>query len=161
MGRALERRLKQRRSPDPHQEFVLNLLVTANHVRGLYDQAFAGADLTRGQYNLLRILNGAYPDGWSRGEIASRLVERAPDLTRMIDRLADRKLVQRARSSVDARRSIACITPEGRALIEQLEPEVEKVRQRLASRVGAAEAATLSALLERIYEPDLDAPGDD
>jgi DNA-binding MarR family transcriptional regulator len=151
MGRVLQQRLATRRFEGPHHEAILNVMVAGNHLRGLLDEVFAGAGLTQTQYNILRILNGAYPQGYSRGEIARRALDRAPDLTRLIDRLVRRGLVQRTRSTEDARQSIARITPKGRQLVAALHDRVASAQRAVGTKITAREARDLSRLLEKLY----------
>lgn len=152
MGDALRRRILQSRFDGPHHEAVLSLHVAAAHLRARMEKAFADEDLTPAQYNVLRILNGVYPEGHARCDLARRVLDRAPDLTRMIDRLVGRGLAERHRCDEDARRSMTRITPKGRRLLERLAPHVEAEHQSLAQRLTAAEARTLSRLLERIFD---------
>jgi DNA-binding MarR family transcriptional regulator len=151
MGRALQDRLVTKRFEGPHHEALLNLILASNHVRGRMDEVFAGAGLTQAQYNVLRILNGAFPEGYARGEIARRVLDRAPDLTRMIDRLVRRGLVQRGRSGDDGRQSIARITDKGRELLAGMHGRVRTVQRELAKRINARDAAELSRLCEKLY----------
>ena len=116
MGLPLQKRLRSTRFEGPHQEAILNIMVAGSHLRRVHGELFEGAGVTGPQYNVLRILNGAYPGGYSRGEIAQRMIDRAPDLTRLLDRLVRAGLVQRSRSASDARHSFARITAKGRAL---------------------------------------------
>jgi DNA-binding MarR family transcriptional regulator len=153
MGRALQERLASRKFEGPHHEALLNVIVTASHLRGLLDEVFEGDGLTPGQYNVLRILNGAFPEGYPRGEIAHRMMDRAPDLTRMIDRLVSRGYVQRARATADARQSIASITPKGRKLLASLHGRVRAVTRQLEARLSVRESRELSRLCEKLYGP--------
>ncbi|HTR96741.1 MAG TPA: MarR family transcriptional regulator [Candidatus Acidoferrales bacterium] len=154
MGRALEQRLATRRFEGPHHEAVLNVMLAANHLRERTDDLFTGAGVTAAQYNVLRILNGRHPEGYSRGEIARRVLDHAPDLTRMLDRLVRAGLVQRARSSDDARRSLARITPKGRALLAQLHGRVRAQHKAVEARLSTREARELSRLCEKLWQPD-------
>lgn len=151
MGEALKRRLQQARFEHPVQEALLNLLVAAGHVRERMDRLVAGHDITPGQYNVLRILKGAHPRGYARCEIARRMVERAPDLTRMIDRLQKRGLVERGRSDGDRRQSITRITRKGMELVDALRPTVAVLHRELGARLTRRESAELSRLLEKVY----------
>jgi DNA-binding MarR family transcriptional regulator len=120
----------------------------------MLDEAFAGTGLTQPQYNVLRILNGIYPNSHSRGEIARRMIRRAPDLTRMLDRLVKMGLVVREKGEQDHRQSLARITPKGRELLETMHPKVMHVNRLFLDRMDAAEARTLADLLEKIYARD-------
>jgi len=153
MGRALEERLATRRFEGPYHEAVLNVLLAGSHLRGMLEDVFAGAGVTAAQYNVLRILNGVFPEGYSRGEIARRALDRSPDLTRMLDRLARAGLVQRARSSRDARQSVARITPRGRVLLARLHGRVRMQHKAVEARLSAREARELSRLCEKLWGP--------
>ena len=87
MTQALSRRLKQPRFASPQQEALLSVIVAAGTINDLMDVVCERHGLTRSQYNVLRILRGVYPEGHPRCEIAQRMVERAPDVTRLVDRL--------------------------------------------------------------------------
>lgn len=154
MANALGRRLLQDRFDSPVQAAVLNLLVAAGHVQEQSARLFGRHDLTPAQYNVLRILKGAHPGGHARCEIARRLIERAPDLTRMIDRLERRGLVERTGSDQDRRHSITRITRRGLGLVERVAPSVAELHRTVSRRLTPPEAATLSRLCERLYAED-------
>ena len=99
---------------------------------------------------MLRILRGS-PDGLPRGEIGQRMVNPAPDVTRLIDRLARRGLVRRVRARTDRRLSLTRITPKGLTLVKHAEAANDAQHAALESRLSAAEWRQLSALCERIY----------
>jgi DNA-binding MarR family transcriptional regulator len=109
-------------------------------------------DITLPQYNILRILRGAHPEGHPRYEIAARMLDRAPDVTRIIDRLAEKRLVDRDRGASDRRHSITRITREGLKLLERIDPEMEAAFAPMESRLTQRDARELSRLCEAIYE---------
>lgn len=151
MGELLGRRLLTKYFEGPHHEALLALLLAHTAVEEMLDEAFEGTGMTVPQYNVLRILNGIYPGAHPRGDIARRMVRRAPDLTRMLDRLVRMGLVERERGDMDHRQSLARITVKGRELLEQLRPRVAHLNQILSRRLNEAEARTLVSLLEKIY----------
>ena len=150
MGDALRSRLQLDRKFPPHQEAMLNLLVAADEVRTQLDRACSESGLTHAQYNVLRIVRGS-PQGRARTEISARMLDRSPDVTRIVDRLEQRGLLERTRGDEDRRQSIARITRRGAALLEELEPRIRAVHQWFATRISAAEAKELSRVAERIY----------
>src|SRR5580698_10384608 len=85
------------------QEVVLNLLRTADRFMGKAEAGLKAAGLTPTQYNVLRILRGMSPLGIACQEIARRMITRDADLTRLLDRLESRGLVQRQRQTADRR----------------------------------------------------------
>src|ERR1700757_3122275 len=97
MTEALSRRLKQAEFSSPAQEALLSVMVAAAALNERMDRVCAGHKITRAQYNVLRILRGVHPEGHPRCEIAQRMIERAPDVTRLVDRLQAQGLVRRNR----------------------------------------------------------------
>jgi DNA-binding MarR family transcriptional regulator len=79
------------------------------------------------------------------------MLDRAPDLTRLIDRLVKRGLVQRLKSESDGRQSVARITPSGRQLVVKMHPKAREVEKAFSQRLTEAEALELSRLCEKIY----------
>lgn len=106
MTEALSRRLKQAQFSSPVQEAMLSVIVAANTINDIMDRVCEEHGITRAQYNVLRILRGVHPGGHARCEIACRMLDRASDITRLVDRLQARRLVKRSRGSeISARRS--------------------------------------------------------
>lgn len=151
MGIALQKRLLTTKFESPIHEMMINVMLANTFVRLRLDEAFEDTDLTFPQYNLLRILNGAHPGGYSRGEISARMIDRAPDMTRMIDRLVKRGLVTRERSGDDGRQAITTITAKGRTLVAAVNAKVRAVHKRVGEPLTDAEASQLSQLLEKLY----------
>jgi DNA-binding MarR family transcriptional regulator len=151
VGDALRRRIRQARFESPIQEAMLNLMVAANEIRDRTERALADSGLTLPQYNVLRILRGARPEGHPRCEIAARMLDRAPDVTRILDRLEEKKLVERCRDRADRRQSVARITPRGMSLLEEVDPVLRANMAEFAERLGAADCRELSRLCELVY----------
>jgi DNA-binding MarR family transcriptional regulator len=102
-------------------EAYLNLLRTADRLRRVADALMKPYDLSETSYNVLRILRGAQPDGLPCGAISERLLTVDPDVTRLVDRLERRSLVDRARSTSDRRVVQVHITASGLALLEEMD----------------------------------------
>ena len=151
MGKYLQKRLLTEKFDSVAHETILNVWVTAAHLRAQFDEVFDDADLTLTQYNVLRILNGSYPDGYCRADLTRRMLDRAPDLTRLIDRLVKRGLVERARSGEDARQAITTITPKGRALVGKVNSRVAAVHKHVGEILSEKDARELSRLCEKLY----------
>ena len=154
VGATLERRLKMRPVQDPVTEGMLNLLVTGAALNQKAEALFGQFGLTSSAYNVLRILRGS-PEGLPRGEIAQRMVNPSPDVTRLIDGLARRGLVRRLRARTDRRLSLTRITPKGIVQLERAGAANVEHRALLAARLSDAEWRQLSALCERVYGDDI------
>src|SRR4051812_43147218 len=109
----IERRLQQKRFAHGTEEAMVSLLVAASDVSAAMSRLCAPLGITLPQYNVLRILRGIYPQGHPRYEISNRMIDRSPDVTRLIDRLERQGLVKRLRSNEDLRLSITSITKKG------------------------------------------------
>ncbi|MBE0538617.1 MAG: MarR family transcriptional regulator [Ignavibacterium sp.] len=151
MGEKLKQWLKQTRFESLDQEVSLNIFVAAYFLRSKHEEVMNRYGLTMPQYNVLRILNGVHPDGHPRCDIISRMIEPAPDVTRIIDRLMQEKLVERFHSDTDKRLSMTRITEKGIKLLEKAHPEVQALGSYISSTLSNAEKKTLSDLLEKIY----------
>lgn len=147
----LRRELKQKRPfSSVQEEAILALIRTADIVTLPMTEVLRDAKLSLSQYNVLRILRGAGPDGLACGEIADRMVRRDPDLTRLLDRLEARGLVRRARGAADRRVVLASITDEALALLDALDaPMEDRVRAEL-EHLPSGRLRTLLDILEEI-----------
>lgn len=146
----IRERLQQRRFGTLADEAVVSLLVAAEQ----FDQAVAPVwerhGITADQYNVLRILRGVHPGGHPRNEIARRMIHRAPDVTRMLDRLARQGLVARVRNAEDRRESIATITKAGLALLDRVDPDVHAVQASVTSGLSERELRQLVRLCDAL-----------
>ena len=129
---------------------LVALMVAAGGLVRDLDAACQQHGLTHDPYNVLRILRGVYPAGHPRGEIAVRLISRAPDVTRMLDRLVARGWVQREWDPRNRRLSIAKITEKGLALLAQVDQLVVREHARYTHDLSDSELATLRRLCQRI-----------
>ncbi len=143
----LQKELKQQKPfASIEQEVVLNIMRTAGTLRNGIAEALRPFDLSAPQYNILRILRGApEEEGLPCSEVADRLVNRDPDVTRLLDRLEKRGLVTRGRSSTDRRVVNARITKKGHELVDQLDGPIENVH---ASQLGHMKRKDLRALVD-------------
>ena len=151
MGDKLKQWLKQSKFSNLDQEVVLNILVTSYFLRSRHDEVMSKYGLTMPQYNVLRILKGVHPNGHPRCDIISRMIEPAPDVTRIIDRLLKDKLVERFNSDTDKRLSMTRITEKGLKVLEKAKPEIDALGTYISTTLTSAEKKNLSDLLEKIY----------
>jgi DNA-binding MarR family transcriptional regulator len=151
MSEALRQRLKQNQFATPAQEALLSVVVAASTLNELMDHLCAEHKITRPQYNVLRILRGVYPQGHPRCAIACRMLDRAPDITRLVDRLQARKLVRRARGSEDQRQAVTYITAKGIKLLEAMRPKVDARIASILCRLGDEDCRELSRLCGLIF----------
>ncbi len=130
----------------PEEEVFVELMRTADLLARAPSQLLKEHDLSSNQYNVLRILRGA-PDGLLCGEIASRMISRDPDITRLLDRLEKRELIGRCRENPDRRRVFVRITPAGLALLACLHKPVCDMHRRQLGHLSQNQLRQLSRLL--------------
>ena len=107
-------------------------------------------DITPQQYNVLRILRGSHPKPMPTLEIADRLIEQMPGITRLLDRLEAKQLVYRVRGAEDRRMVHCSITTKGRELLSRLDDHAERADAYPTSALSAEEAASLVTLLAKV-----------
>jgi DNA-binding MarR family transcriptional regulator len=135
------------------QEAYLNLWRTYDRLRAFEDEVFAAFGLTAQQYNALRLLKAARPEPVPTLAIADRMVSRAPDITRMIDRLEQSGWATRERSSQDRRTVLVGITPAGLELLDKIAGPLRECHERQLGHVPAASLKQLIELLHTAREP--------
>ena len=152
MSGGLARRIKQNSAFESRaQEAILNLFVASAQMRREVEQVCADHDLSFAHYNILRILRGAHPEGHPRCEIIERMLDPSPDVTRLIDKLVDRGVVERKRSQEDRRMTIHHITRQGQNLLEEMQPHITNVQNQFGRRVADRDLDHLIRICEGIY----------
>jgi len=145
---------KKRFTPSPGGIAYVALLCAADKMKTHFEAVFAPFDITGQQYNVLRILRGAEPEGLPTLTIAGRMIERTPGITRMIDRLETKGSVGRA-NCPDDRRCVYCrITEKGLNLLELLDEPVQEANRAVFRGLDEAEIGQLIALLEKARKGD-------
>jgi DNA-binding MarR family transcriptional regulator len=119
----------------PEHESLLALLHTADVVRRAHGSVVEPHGITGQQYNVLRILRGARPEQVPTLEIARRMIERTPGITRLLDRLEAKKLVARHRCPTDRRQVLCEITARGLELLASLDEQVRHAEDTTLSKV--------------------------
>jgi DNA-binding MarR family transcriptional regulator len=148
-----------RRFDSPEQEVFLNLWRTYDRLRALEEELFGRYGLTPQQYNALRLLRAEHPAQVATLALAARLVSRAPDITRLLDKLEQRGLIQRDRPAEDRRTVRVGITPAGLALLEELREPIRRCHARQLGHLSARDLKTLAALLRAARAPHEDPSG--
>jgi len=154
MPRPVREIIQQRKQfTSPEEEVLIALQMAASRVMEPWMQQLkAQAGLTPNQYNVLRILRGAAPEGLTCGEIGGRMITRDPDITRLVDRLVRSGLVRRRRSSADRRVVRVYITGAGLSVLAGLDAAVSELPVRMIGSLGSRRLSTLRSLLEEVIE---------
>jgi DNA-binding MarR family transcriptional regulator len=144
---------ESRRFDSPQQEAFLSLWRTYDRLRLLEDELFAQYDLTPQQYNALRLLRSDHPTPIHTLDLAARLVSRAPDITRLLDKLENRGLIERDRPADNRRVVRIGITDAGLALLRELRHPIRECHSRQLGHLTQRELKELIALLRAARRP--------
>jgi DNA-binding MarR family transcriptional regulator len=133
------------------QVFVA-ILQAADFLSQEAEQLIKSLGLTGTQYNVLRILRGAEPDGLLCRGISERMISRDPDMTRLLDRMESRKLIIRERQKEDRRVIKTRITAEGLKLLKKLDRPVHELHKKQFRHMSPARLKELAELLVEVQE---------
>jgi len=134
------------------EEALVSLQRTADQLHWRMSEMLKEHGVSPTQYNALRILRGAKDEGRACSEIAERMINRDPDITRLVDRLERRGLVARSREDRDRRVITTRITPAGLKLLDSLDRPLEDFNRRLLGPLGEQRLRTLIQLLDAARE---------
>jgi DNA-binding MarR family transcriptional regulator len=134
---------------DNKHRFTANLIYTANWFQNRFSEFLKPYGLSSQQYNILRILRGN--GSWvTMNEIKSVMIERAPNATRLSDKLLNKKLVERKRSDEDRRVVFLSITEEGRSLLEKIDDDNSLDFESVLERISDEKAIEISEILDTL-----------
>ena len=151
MPRGLQAELKQKVPfASREREAYLSLLRTADALQAQVEARLKEFGLTGTQYNALRILRGAGPEGLPCREIGERMITRDPDITRLLNRLKDRGFVERTRARHDRRVIYGKITAAGLKLLREMDDPIEKHGREILRHVGQEKLKQVIELLELV-----------
>jgi DNA-binding MarR family transcriptional regulator len=132
------------------EEAVVTLVATAERVRDALSRVVGERGITLQQYNVLRILRGAGASGLPTLDIASRMIDKSPGITRLLDRLEARRLVRRVRCPEDRRQMLCYATAQAQQLLADLDSPMARGAGELLAPLGRARTLTLIGLLDEV-----------
>ena len=153
MGRPsrIQRELRQKRPFRSRSvEAGAAILRTGDMIRRHLEAVLEPYGITWQQYNVLRILRGAMPDGLPTREIGERMIEQTPGVTRLVDRLVAKGLVTRARGTLDLRQVICRVTSKGLDLLARTDAPVDEADDFMLSGLTGKQLAALIELLDPV-----------
>ena len=145
-------RKQQKPFGSAQHEAHANIVRTSNLLVGAFDQLLKPYGITGTQYNVLRILRGAEPEGLCRNAVRDRLLSRMPDATRLLARMERAGLVTRARADEDRRSVTTRISDKGQRLVDALDEKIAKEHQRRLGHLSQKQVRKLIKLLTLVRE---------
>lgn len=146
-----------RRFDSPEQEAFLNLWRTYDRLKALEAEVFGRHELSAQQYNALRLLRSVHPGSMPTLALGARLISRAPDMTRLLDKLERRGLLRRERKADNRRVVEVSVTRRGLELLDQLDEPVRRCHHDQLGHLDAQSLRQLVALLQAARRPHEDA----
>ncbi len=133
-----------------HQKLLLNLMFTSNWLKHMDAGRLRPHGISPQQYNILRILRGAEGKKMSMRDVLLRMLDRAPNATRLTDKLIAKGLVLRERCTEDRRVVHLLISAEGKELVNSMDEDAERVIDLVAQKLTKAEAQTVNTMLDKL-----------
>jgi DNA-binding MarR family transcriptional regulator len=146
---SLEEDIQQREFRSESQKAILNILFTSYYIQDKMNGLFKKYDITRQQYNVLRILRGQYPGHASVNLIRERMLDKMSDASRIVERLRLKNLIVRKSAEKDKRAVEVTITEAGLKLLDEMQEAVDKF-ENLLHGLTDAETQQLNTLLDRV-----------
>jgi len=150
---SLEKDIHQKEFRNEYHKATLNIIVTHNYVVGKMNDLFKDFDITRQQFNVLRILRGQHPGHASVNLIKDRMLDKMSDASRIVERLRIKELIKREDCKNDKRAVEVTITDKGLQLLDSMEQLVAKVDS-LFFGLSESDARELNSLLDKIRSGD-------
>lgn len=147
----LEEEIQQKSFKTPQQKLAVNILYTCNWLNHHYFTFFKGKDITVQQYNVLRILRGQYPQYCNLKLIKDRMLDRMSDASRIIDKLVQKKLVERKSCPNDRRSVNILITQSGLDLLTSLD-FIDRETEKIFKSLSTEETHKLNELLDKLRD---------
>lgn len=147
----LEKELKQAKFLNQYQKLIVNIIFTGNWVQSSNAKFLKPYNLTTQQYNVLKILGGKYPEAVNINTIAERMLDPTSNASRLVEKLRQKKLVERKISKEDRRQAEVVLTKEGINLLKKIEEKFISFEELLTS-VSPEEAEILNRLLDKLRQ---------
>ena len=141
--------IKQKSFKSSIEKAAVNLLYTHNWYRDKYKEIYKAYDLKVQHYNVLRILKGSSPKSISPSEIKDRMLDKSPDLTRLLDKLVDKGFADRHLCPENRRKMDVMITKSGEDMLNKITSLHQQLQKEQQKNITEAEAEQLSDLLDK------------
>lgn len=147
---SLEEEIKQHKKfESEYEKAAVNILFTSSWLYNLHSARFKDHNITPEQYNVLRILRGSYPKPLMLGDITCRMLDKASNATRLVEKLRQKGLVEREQCETNRRQVDIIITAKGLSLLTKIDNETEEWNESLKT-ITKAEARELNRILDKL-----------
>lgn len=145
----IEEAIKSKKLINERHKATLNIVYTSNWITEILEERASKEQITLQQFNVLRILRGQYPKPATNNLIKERMLDRMPDVSRIVDRLVTKELVSRGKSNADRRAVDVRITDKGLEVLKRLD-ESMLMMDILRENISEKECKQLNMLLDKL-----------
>ncbi len=146
---SLEREIGQKEFRSGKRKALINIIYTHNFLVGKMNEVFKSLQITRQQYNVLRILRGAYPAPMTVNLVKERMLDKMSDASRIVERLRIKGLLDRCQSLADRRAVEIQISKKGLELLAKSDPVFQNF-DRFFDNLSEAEVDRLNQFLDKL-----------
>lgn len=139
----------QAKFDDERFKAMINIKFTANWLGQIHHNLLSPFGISLPQFNILRILKGSKGEMLNVSDVRSRMVEKSPNTTRLMDKLIDKKLIERVKCKEDRRIIYVRIIEDGMLLLETIEQNIQNMNDEM-NKISAEEAQTINTILDKI-----------
>lgn len=147
----IDQDIQQSKFRNSKQKALVNIIYTHNYIINQLNEVFKKHDVTRQQYNVLRILRGSHPEPVTINDIKERMLDKMSDASRIVDRLKNKGMVERTQSPNDRRAVEVRISEAGLDFLNSTDPDVSEF-ETIFDSLGEGELSQLNLLLDKIRE---------
>lgn len=147
----LEDVIKQKTFKSEQQKAFIHIMVTNSWLNEYQKDFFKPYNISKQQYNAMRILRGQFPSGLSVNNVKDRMLDKMSDTSRLVDRLVSKELVERKINKEDRRASVVSLTIKGMRLMEKIDDKIHELES-LFDNLTVDEAKHLNTLLEKVRQ---------
>lgn len=143
----LEEQIQQKKFKNENQKLAINILYTYGWLSSIQQSFFKKFDLSIQQFNILRILRGQYPNCINVNDVKSRMIDKMSDVSRIVERLRKKELLEREICSEDRRRANLRITEKGLDLLAEIDKQEKEITN--VFNLSESEVKQLNYLLDK------------
>ncbi|MEM8524422.1 MAG: MarR family transcriptional regulator [Bacteroidota bacterium] len=146
----IEEEIKQAKFKNEYQKLQINVLFTASWLNQQTTQLLKPYKISWQQFNILRILRGRHPEPATVKVLASRMIDKTSNASRLVEKLRQKGYVERSECQEDRRRVDIILTELGMQIVNEASDRLEEKLQEKLTQISEEEAQLASDILDRM-----------
>ena len=149
---SLEQSISQSKFDSEQEKLMINVIYSANLLNLITSRLFKPYDLSPQQYNVLRILRGQKGKSIALMDIEHRMLDKSSNVSRLVDKLISKDLVNRSVSSKDRRRIEIIITSRGKSVLKEIDVILANMNSKIKAIISDDNAKQTNRILDQLRE---------